>query len=854
MILKPDMLAGSSLEQLLKDYNLSGGWDEMFSSDGMVRPVWQEILEQLEQMGLEQVGQHHVECQRLLRESGLTHNLYGSGNSTKRLWELDLLPYPIDNQEWLQLERGLQQRVRLLGRILTDLTGPEKLLKDGTLPAELFFSHPAWHPTWKGAHPPEPKTAPLTFCAIDLVRGGDGRFFVQSDHLDTPSGLGFVLENRMILSRVVPGFFKKLNVRRLLPFFSSLRSNLELLSPNNQEDPHIILMADAKAQETHFEQVFLANYLGLTLAQSDDLTIRNGRLTLKTLDGLRPVDVILRRVADMECDPLELFGECRQGVAGLIHALRRGSLAMANPLGTGMMENLGLIPFLPNLCRTLLGEELLLPSTPTWWCGDRLQYQYVKDNFDQLVIKPLRPLAREPAVSGAQLDKTQREQLLERIRRNPAQYVGQQRFLSGTTPILSSDRIKPEAMVIRTFITANSENMEVLPGGLVRLSSREGALKEGRNISKGVWVLSDEPAPLKPRVRSLRPIEEAPLVGELPSRVAENLFWIGRYAERAEYSIRIIRVILLLWNEESGLPDDQRLHCLRSLLVAFAQITGAAPGFLGKEKEAFLADPEKELLAAIVDNKRNNSLSNTLESLVYSAQTVRERFSVDTWQVIQEIIKRLEGLQPSPHLKLKNMRREIDAIITLLMVFSGQTIESMTQGQGWRFINSGRRLERAIFTIGLVEGTLAKEIHTQHESAIFECLLSITESLITFRRRYRSRLEARPVLDLILLDETNPRSLAFQIQALDDHTAHLPRARHLPSHRSPEGRLTLEALSALRLAVPEQLASLSREEAYRPNLAHLLSHISTLLPLYSVTLSNSFFQHTQLRKRLAAIF
>ncbi len=851
MIATPLSLVSSPLSPLLEGYDIFDGWDELFTAHGTVRPAWQAVISFLEELGSDRLERCRIECQQLLRESGVTHNLYESAKKIKRLWELDLLPYLITDSEWALLERGLQQRTRLLGMILADLTGPETLIRNGLLPPELFFAHPAWHPAWNNLKLAD--KVPLTFSAIDLARRRDGGFYVLADHCDTPSGAGYVLENRMILTRVVPDLFKRLNVRRLLPFFGSLRSNLEALAVNNQHDPHIVMMASGMMQETHFEQVFLANYLGLTLAQGDDMTVRNGRLAIKTLDGLRPVDVILRRVADTDCDPLELRGDCCQGVTGLMRAFRRGSLAMANAPGTGMMENQGLFPYLPKVCKALLGEDLLLSSLPTWWCGDPVQREHVMANLSNLVVKPVRPIFAEPPLIVAELSAGARHHLIERIQRNPARYVGQELFSPGAAPVLTEGSITPKPMVLRTFVTSNREGMEVLPGGLARFSVNSHTLGKKYDVSKGVWILSDEPEQHAQRVRDLHPIEAAPLVGELPSRIAENLFWIGRYAERAEYAIRIMRTILLLWHEESSLPQEQSQHCLKILMVMFARITGAAPGFLGAEAAKHLANPEKELLAAIFDADNPGSLSSVLASLVRTSQMVRERFSLDTWQVIQSIIKSLEGLQTNSDNQLTEIRREVDGFITLLMAFSGQIVESMTQGQGWRFLNSGRRLERAMFTIGLVEGTLISRVQPQYENAILEFLLTITDSLITFRRRYRSRLEAAPVLDLILLDETNPRSLAFQMQALDEHSAFLPRSRRMPSYRSPEGRITHEALSALRLTDPE-LISVVNKKKQRVNLEKLMSHIGNLLPIYSVTLSNSFFQHTQQRKQLAAIF
>lgn len=841
----------SSLFHLVKDYQTARGWDELFTREGNVRPAWQKIFAHLEEIGPRQLEKHLGECQLLLRESGVTHNLYGNDKTPSRPWELDLLPYVITDGDWLGLEAGIAQRLRLLGQVLSDLLGPQKLLREGHLPPELIFSHPAWSPAWVGI--PLPTTMPLTFVAMDIARGDDGEFHHLADFTDTPSGIGYALENRLILSRVLPEPFRLFNIRRLLPFFRSFRNNLDALATNNREAPLVALLTSGVNHETHFEQAFLANYLGLTLVQGEDLTVRGGRLSLKTLDGLRPVDVILRRVGGGEVDPLEFSGECCQGVPGLLHAIRRGALASANVPGVGLLENQGLIPYLPQLCQTLLGEALRLPSVPTWWCGDPHQRGYVADHLENMVIKPLRPHPAHPPRFGASLSREQKKRLLAHIECNPWSFVGQEQFSPATTPVYTQKGFQPHPMVVRTFITADDQGVEVMPGGLARFSTRSADTEEKYGISKGVWILSDTPVTWTPRFRSPRPIETPALLGELPSRVAENLFWIGRHAERAEYTIRIIRVILMLLQQESGLSDEQRQYCLHALLTSFARITGTAPEILDEHNPNRFDHPEMAMLAAILEADRPGSVSHALRALVQSAQGVRERLSLDTWQVIQEIINGINQLQEIRHQKLplSHLLRKTDDFIVKLMAFSGQTMESMTRGQGWRLLNSGRRLERSIFTVGLLEGTLARYSDEAYESALVESLLTITDSLITFRRRYRSRLDVQPFLELLLLDESNPRALAFQITALDEHSAHLPQSRNLPSHRSPEGRITMELLSGLRLADSELLALVDPENGHRPNLEKLLNTIRNLLPLYSVTLSNSYFQHTQPRKQWA---
>jgi uncharacterized circularly permuted ATP-grasp superfamily protein/uncharacterized alpha-E superfamily protein len=844
------------MPSFLANYCNGARFDEMLTPDGRVRPHWQPLLELLAGMGPQLIERLRLKCQQLLRESGVTYNLHGSGTEPAHPWLLDILPYLISSADWAFLKQGLEQRARLLGMLLADLLGPQIVLRERVIPAELIFSHPAWHPALHAL--PLPTGHSLAFSSVDLARRDDGRFYVLSDGIQAPSGAGYALENRLILSRAFREPFRRFHIHRLLPFFRTLRTNLENLAIANRADPHIVLLAPGLDSDTHFEQVFLANYLGLTLTQGEDLTVRNGRVALKTLDGLRGVDCILRRVPDLETDSLELNESSIMGVVGLVQAVRQGRVRIINPLGGGVLENQGLHAYMQPICRHFLAQDLILPSLPTWWWGDPEHRRIVGDQLWNKVIKPIFPRHDQPPLFGSWMNTAARADMMAKLEANPYAYVVQEPFAPATMPVFTETGVEAHTMVLRTFMTGERDTIDLMPGGVARYSLAAPGMPAKPGISKGAWVLSETPVEWTHRIRHLQPIETAPLMGELPSRTAENLFWIGRYTERAENTIRLARVLVLLVMEETGLADAQRIHCMNTLYKAMAHLTGS-PSLSSAHKpyQDPLASLEKRLLTALCAPEQAGSVSNALSALIRSAQGVREYFSLFTWQVIQDLSKGSEQLQKiltsrSGGGELDEVLKQSEHLITALMAFSGLTMESMTRGQGWQFLNTGRRLERALFLAGVMNHTLVHKINGDYESAVLEQLLTITDSLLTFRRRYRARLEIRQSLELILLDETNPRALAYQLVGLDNHVDYLARARRQPAYRAPEGRVTLEALSLLRLAQPGQLALISHD--HRPNLEKLLNQLETLLPLFSTTLTNSYFQHSPNSRQLAPIF
>lgn len=827
-----------------EDYRFpSGVYDEMCSAPGVLRPQWEYLMRAFAAMGPEELARRIQEARRLLRDNGVTYNIYddlqGPEPRQGRPWALDPIPVLLTSQEWSGIERGLIQRAELLDLVLADLYGPRKLMRKGLLPPELVYIHPGFLRPCDGMRAAGGHH--LQLYAADLGRAPDGTVWVIGDRSQVPSGAGYALENRIVLSRILPSLYRDSQVHRVAVFFRTLRNTLAQLALVRGDNPRIVVLTPGPGNETYFEHAYLANYLGYPLVQGNDLTVRDGRVWLKTLERLQPVDVILRRVDESFCDPLELRGDSVLGTPGLLHAVRTGHVAVVNALGSGVLENPALMAFLPGICRQLLGEELRIPSVETWWCGEAQGCEHVLANLERLVIKPVAPHPSSSTIFGRRLTAAQREALAAEIRARPQLFVGQEEVALSTAPVLEGSCLAPRPLVLRAFLTARDETYAVMPSGLSRASSSLAdavVSSQQGGIAKDTWILASEPE----MHVSLLPAAERPLAltrtgGEVPSRVADNLFWLGRYAERTEGAARLLREVLLqILETEAPQPD----RSLAVLLRAVTHHAGTYPGFADEDTKERVA--EQELLSVITDGRRMGSLRASVTDLVQAGRSVRDRLSRDAWRIINNVDEEFDHA-PSLSDALENVER----LIIALAAFAGLSAESMSRGQGWRFLSIGRRIERALQTINLLRATVVSA--GEPDGALWEAVLAITDSVKTYRRRYRSQMQVGAVLDLLLHDESNPRSVGFQLMSLQEDVVGLPRKNAAP-HRSPEERLVLEALTALRLSDADELAQVPPGKSVREGLDQLSARLGYLLGSLSDALSRSYFTHTEMPKQL----
>ncbi|HUI27331.1 MAG TPA: circularly permuted type 2 ATP-grasp protein, partial [Candidatus Kryptonia bacterium] len=563
--------SGARPRRLLHDYPLVPGlYDEMCSSAGELRPHWEYVIRSLDALTSDELDRRSREVHRLLAENGVTYNVYDDARNVARPWPLDPIPLLLTSDEWSTIEQGLIQRAELLDLLLADIYGPRALVRKGLIPPQLIFAHPGFlrpcdQAIGTGRHR-------LLLYAADLARAPDGQMMVIGDRTQAPSGAGYALENRTVLSRVLPSVYRDSHVHRLAVFFRGMRTALNHLAAPRRDNPRVALLTPGVDNETHFEHAYLAAYLGYTLVQGGDLVVRDNQVWLRALDGMKPIDVILRRVDDGYCDPLELRADSLLGTPGLLQASRLGQVAVANPLGSGVLENAGLMAILPVLARELLGEDLKLPSVATWWCGDPLGRAYVLEHLDRLVVKPIRPHPSSSTAFGSKLSTQERWALAEQIRARPDLFVGQQEVALSTAPVAVDGRLEPRPMVIRTFLSASAEGYLVMPGGLGRVSASADTWivsNQHGGVSKDVWVLASEPE----RQVSLLPSVTQPLPvtrggDDVPVRAADNLFWLGRYVERTDAIARLMReVVLRLFGSEQAQVDETLAALLRALTV-----------------------------------------------------------------------------------------------------------------------------------------------------------------------------------------------------------------------------------------------------------------------------------------------
>ncbi|OIR06563.1 hypothetical protein GALL_111680 [mine drainage metagenome] len=823
----------------------------MLDSTGEVRPHWAYFLQVLQKLGQNEISLRQNEILKLLRENGVTYNVYGDPDGSSRPWQLDPVPLLISNEEWSNIEAGLLERAELLNLILTDLYGSRELIRKGLLPVDLIFNHSGFLRACDQVRIPGKHQ--LALYAADLARGPDNRMWVIGDHTQAPSGTGYALENRLAMSRVFPNIFRDTRVLRLDGFFQSLRNGLQQIAPQNANSPRVVVLTPGPFNETFFEHAYLASHLGYPLVQGDDLTVRDGFVWLKSLNGLQRVDVIMRRVDDSFCDPLELREDSRLGVPGLLEVARRGNVSIANPLGSGVLESPGLLPFIPKIAEHFLGHKLSLPSAATWWCGQPKELNYVLDNLHKLVIKHICR-GSMPSVFGNSLNQQQISYWRDRIRANPSFYVGQEHESFSTAPTLVSGRLEPRQALMRCFMAAQTKGYSLMPGSLTRSAAQQGDLPMSNQmgaISKDTWVISGAIHQTAAMESTHSKLSAGNYNNILPSRVAENLFWVGRYAERTEGSIRLLRTTVKKLYINPDISNPHYESSLYAILRGLTSMTNTYPGFIKEGAHDLLKTPDSELLSLMLDEEKTGSIANNQRCLLQAGYAVRNLWSSDTWRVMDEIKRHLEESQQLTESTLWNIQEHMDKLITALSAFSGLIMESMTRGNGWLFLDMGRRLERALLLISLLRSSFSSAQDEGTENLLIESLLDTSDNLICYRQHYRSSIELPSFIELLMLDKNNPRSLVYQVNRIQEHIAKLP-SKHTNTQLSLEERLILEASSLLDLTNLNDIIKTS-DGSIREKFDQTLSRLYYLLVTLSDSVTATYFQHGQVQHSLATV-
>ncbi len=783
-------------------------YDEAFELPGKLRPHWADLHDGLQDYTLDEFAQRTDQAERLLNDNGVTFDVFHEREAQQRLWQLDLVPMILPADEWSRLRSGLDQRARLLEAIIDDIHGRQRTLKEGMLPPGVVFAHPQFFRPFFGLHSRE--TRSMIVYAAELARGPSGQWFVMADRTDAPVGAGYALENRIVTSRTIPNLMHRQPIERLASFFLRLQNSLKELAAKRSDNPRIVLLSPGPASPYYFEDVYLAGYLGYTLAQGADLAVRDERVFLKTLAGLLPVDVILSRGADRGIDPLELGGNWSHGVPGLLQALRNGTVSIANMPGCGLVEAPVFMAFLPALCRQLLGEDLELASIATWWCGDETARKYVVEHLDQLVIKPAFEASGGEEILGEQLSTAERERLLARIADRPHDFVAQEKIARSAAPVFDSDwQLRSGHVAVRAFLVSDGPSYNLMPGGLIRVSRSpdpmELSISAGTG-SKDLWVLSDGPVD---QVTLLQAIDKpAPLrrSGALfPSRVADDLFWLGWAIERIDFLARMIRSVT-----ERLTADPETANAeLPALVRALAEQGQLEPAFAVQGFSALLPKLDRALSDVVFDVTESHGIGFAVVEMLRLASLVRDRLSPDAWVTIHQVGSDfLEDTSPERPDSAGLLAR-INMLIVDLASVSGLLNDGMIRGPAWRFLDLGRRIERGRDISSLLRTVVSSGETPNH--SVLRSLLEVLDCRMTYRSRYLDNVQPNAVLDLFISDDTNPRSLAFQAVAIAEHVDALPQDSSSPL-RTEEKRLAMAALHAVRMVTPQQLEAASLVE------------------------------------------
>lgn len=835
---------------LLASYRANGpGHDEMLQATGPARAAWQQLAEQARLGRADRLDASRSEVMRLLQDEGLPTA------DPDRSWQLDPLPVLVEELEWRRLEAALRQRAELFDQVLTDLYGERRLLTTGLLPPEVVLGHPGFVHAADRIRLPGPHQ--LFHCAVDLARNADGAWTALADRTDVPIGLGYVMADRRVVSEVLARLYRESRARRVGPYYQALRESLRAVAPAGaEESPRIAVLTPAPGAPATFDHGYLAAMLGLPLVDCGDLVVQDGRAWVRSLGRLEPVDVLLRGVAAADVDPLELRGGAGHGTPGLAHAARSGALSVVNTLGAGVLENPALLTYLPRLARALRGEDLAIPSAVTYWCGDRSMCSHVIANLGRLILRPTA--GTERPLLGWALTLDQRADLAARIAARPGAWVGQEPVEASTTPTVRDGSLVPQPTALRTFALARPEGYMVMSGAMAHVGPVPQVMVDGEpGTAKDVWVLAPEPV-AAPGLPAGGTLPGRPVDATVSPRAGEDLFRLGRHTEQAESTVRLLMAVADRWDDyarqrppaahDAGPAAAGRRDAagpeVHPVLPRGDAAGHAALDVLTAGLRHLTADAP--LPALVTDESLPGSAAWAVVRTAEAAAGVRDNLPPDVWRAIASLrrtVREEAARQRGTDGTQLGLAPALTRLLESLMALQGGYGESFVRDAGWRLLETGRRLERARRLVATLEATLVQRQDPATEALVAESVLVANESVITYRRRFPAGGLAG-VLELLLLDGSNPRALRFQLDRLRRHLGELPAVGRAPASRDQLLEEVFDLLAELRT----DRAAAERGHGARRHLAQSLESIGWRLDELAKEIARVHFARPRLAR------
>ena len=790
----------------------TGGYNELIDTNGQIRAHWRDFITAFQEKGEKQFSNYAAQSARLMN-ADIFDGILKQENFH------NIIPFILPRKDFQIISEGLIQRARLINQILCDLYTRQELITQNIIPPEIVFSNPSYQPALKNIKPPH--NVFLQEYAADLERSPDGRFRIVADKTQTPEGIGLTIKNRLVLSKVMPEIYMKAAPDRIFDFFEAVRRHLFALFSENRktEVPLVVLLSGHVKKQLSFEESFYARNLGISIAYPSDLTVRDDHVYLKNVDRLKPVDVILRRIDDISCDPLELDGSSCEGIAGLSYVVRKGNVALVNPLGTGLAESPALKAFFHEINRHFNAQDLLLPDADTRWCGRSEEKEYVIKHLSELEIYDITGQKRSPTA--------------QEIIQNPENFIGQEKINASCTPVFQNGKLLPARTRLRFHLIHENGTYRILKGGLAFTQTDISGFGD-------IWVRStDQEQNSRPDFYTKAAISTKPVrtAFELTSRTADNMFWLGRNLERSEFLARLLRTCIerATAGFESVEPDD--IATLMSLL----SLTGNLP--VANFQDSFVQKRALEEMKDIIVSPNNPSGFYHLFSRIKEmADLLHDRLSMETWKLLTQMISLLPHNPSSYHRLLACL----DNIILHQNALSGLIRENMTRDHSWRFMEIGRRLERGLQTLSLLSGI---PFCTRNGfNASLETLLEVSDSRMTYRVRYMSVPVIPLVFDLLSCDTGNPRSLIYQVLKLRQNISVLKQESSLNGLFLKELSILENILKQINSIDVTALAEYASDPDKKIIISSLfettLNRLKQELQQFSDTLTLSCFVHT----------